>query len=456
MARIVSFEGGVVTYRSMSANETLRKIPVVVHSASNAPRGMVVKGLEWKRRAMQMGTLILLVLIPVMGVFRIDTSAGFVVLGHQVWFSDFSIVFGFWLAAACLLVMFYSTLGTAFCGWVCPQNTLSAWANKLTFRHLGKRAALDWEGAENARVSAGKNKTKNWLILGGKLLLASLGVALLPMLYFYEPEVVWSFVTLRDDQRVIGSLYLIYSVFVLLVLGNLAVMRYYICRYTCVYRIWQFLFKTRQTLHVVYDQSRSDECAKCNFCVTTCPVDIDPRNTLLFDSCTNCGECITACDSLHTKKGTQGLLTFEFGERKVDGVQASSNMASLTQRAGWAMPGFALGVFLLVWGMWNYQTYSFSVYRAETSRGENFSNYRVSIAHKMYKPGAVTLQVEGLPEGTYTLDATQAIFRTAERQDVGLHIAGNLAPGLYPFVVHAQSAEGWRKSFRVQHFVKKV
>lgn len=442
----------------MSANEALRKIPVVVRASPQATSHVVaIKGLEWKRHAMQIGTLVLLVLIPILGIFRIDTSAGFVVLGRQIWFSDFSIVFGFWLATACLLIMFYSTLGTAFCGWVCPQNTLSAWANKLTARYLGKRAVLDWDGTENAHVSPGKNKLKNWLMLSAKLLLASLGVALLPMLYFYDPDVVLSFVTFRDDPRVISSLYLIYAVFVLLVLGNLAVMRYYICRYTCVYRIWQFLFKTRQTLHVIYDQSRSDECAKCNFCETTCPVDINPRNTLLFDSCTNCGECITACDSLHTKHGTPGLLTFEFGERqKIDGVRPASNLASLAQRAGWALPAFSLGAFLLIWGMWNYQAYSFSVYRAETSVGANFSDYRINVAHKIYEPGAVTIQVEGLPEDAYTLDATQAQFQTAERKDIGLHVTGNLTPGLYPFVVHVQSADGWRESFRVQHFVGKV
>ncbi len=442
----------------MSANEALRKIPVVVRAdPQNTPHGVTVKGLEWKRHAMQIGTLVLLVLIPILGIFRIDTSAGFVVLGRQIWFSDFYIVFGFWLAMACLLIMFYSTLGTAFCGWVCPQNTLSAWANKLTARYLGKRAVLDWDGTENAHLSPGKNKVKNWFMLGAKLLGASLAVALLPMLYFYEPDVVLSFVIFRDDPRVMSSLYLIYAVFVLLVLGNLAVMRYYICRYTCVYRIWQFLFKTRQTLHVIYDQSRSDECAKCNFCETTCPVDINPRNTLLFDSCTNCGECITACDSLHTKHGTPGLLTFEFGERqKVDGVRPVSNLASLAQRAGWALPAFSLGVFLLVWGMWNYQPYGFSVYRAETAMGANFNDYRVNVAHKIYAPGAVTIQIEGLPEGAYTLDASRAEFKTAERKDIGLHVAGNLAPGLHPFIVHVQSTDGWRDSFRVQHFVGKV
>lgn len=439
-------------YRLMSANEALRKIPVVVQSPS--PKPVAVNGLEWKRRAVQGGAIIFLILAPILGIFRIDTSSGFVVLGRQIWFSDFFIVFGFWLALACALVMFYSTMGTAFCGWVCPQNTLSAWANKLTFKYLGKRATVDWDGRENARVSSGKNKLKNWLMLGGKLLLASMAAALVPMLYFYPPDVVWSFVTLRNDPRVISSLYLIYSVFVLLALGNLAVMRYYICRYTCVYRIWQFLFKTRQTLHVVYDQSRSDECAKCNFCVTTCPVDIDPRNTLVFDSCTNCGECISACDSLHNKHGVSGLLNFEFGERKAvaGGAVSNSNLATLAQRAGWAAPAFALGVLMAAWGLWNYQPYGFSVYRSDVSQSAQVQEYRINIAHKIYERGAVNVSVEGLPKEMYSLAATHAEFTTAERKDIILHISKAMPSGIHPFVVHARSADGWQGDFRVHHF----
>ncbi|MBX9848905.1 MAG: 4Fe-4S binding protein [Rhodocyclaceae bacterium] len=433
----------------MSANDALRKIPVVVQPAGAARGG----GLEWKRRAVQTAAILLLILVPITGVFRIDTGAGFVVLDRQIWFSDFFIVFGVWLALACLLVMFYSTLGTSFCGWVCPQNTLSAWANRQTVKYLGKRATIDWEGREQSKISSGKNKLRNWLILGGKLLLVAMLIALIPMLYFYPADAVWSFVTLRDDPRITRSWYLIYSVFVLLALGNVAVMRYYLCRYTCVYRIWQFLFKTRQTLHITYDQSRSEECAKCNFCVTTCPVDIDPRNTLLYDSCTNCGECITACDSLHKKADVAGLLRFEFGERKVEGVRPSSNLTSLAQRAGWALPVFVLALGMMAWGMWQYQPYDFSVYRSEAWQGNKLQEYRISIAHKIYQRGTVNVRVEGLPKEMYTLASAQAAFDTAERKDIILRISDALPPGVHSFMVRAQSAEGWHDSFRVQHFV---
>ncbi len=53
------------------------------------------------RRAVQSGTLLLAVLIPVTGLFRIDPAAAtFVILGRQIWFSDFALLPGCLLALA--------------------------------------------------------------------------------------------------------------------------------------------------------------------------------------------------------------------------------------------------------------------------------------------------------------------------------------------------------------------
>ena len=59
------------------------------------------------RKITQIGMILALVLIPVSGLFRIDVSSGFIVLGREIWFSDFLIVFGFWLA---LLYCYYGLL----------------------------------------------------------------------------------------------------------------------------------------------------------------------------------------------------------------------------------------------------------------------------------------------------------------------------------------------------------
>jgi polyferredoxin len=142
-------------------NKTLSKIPVIVERSTPSQR------LHWQRRAFQMSVMALLVLIPLVGLFRIDPVQGaFMVLGRQIWFSDFSIVFGFWVAVACTLAMTYSLVGTAFCGWACPQNTLSEWANQMTHKLLGKRADVSLDGTP-MQLAPAKDKMVNWLILIG-------------------------------------------------------------------------------------------------------------------------------------------------------------------------------------------------------------------------------------------------------------------------------------------------
>lgn len=435
----------------MRANESLAKIPVLIHTK---PTG----NLEWTRKLVRYSAFLALILIPLLGIFRIDLSAGFVVLGRQIWFSDFFIVFGFWLATACVLVMFYSTLGTAFCGWVCPQNTFSAWANRLTQKYLGKRAVVDWDNNDAAKVSAGKNKIRNWAALTAHLLGVSMLIGIVPMLYFYPPSEVWHFVTFQEDPRITGSLYWIYAVFVFIILVDLAVMRYYVCRYTCVYRIWQYLFKTRDALHLTYDQKRSSECAKCNFCVTTCPVGIDPRDTASYDSCTHCGECITACDNLHARRGEgKGLLGFSFGRRlDQQGRALVTNLVSVTQRLSWALPVFVVGVGLFAWGLWSYDSSHLSVYRSEAWHGKNIREYRINIANKMYAPTSYKISIKGLAPQDYVLQQTTLAFDTAGRQDVLLTIRPTLPSGLHNFFVTAESNTGWQSHFRVQHLAEKT
>lgn len=435
----------------MSSNISFKQIPIVVESAGRANLGRI-------RSYSRVLVLAALILIPLTGVFRIDLSSGFVILDRQIWFSDFFIVFGFWLAAACSLILLYSSLGTVFCGWACPQNTASTWANQLTSKLLGKRALLNW-GDDNKQVklSSGKNHWQNWLSLGIRLTLIAMLLAMIPMLYFLPPGAVWSFVTLQPDERFTASLYWIYGVFAFLTLTNIALIRHYVCRYMCIYRMWQFLFKTRETLHIEYDVSRADNCAKCNFCVTSCPVEIDPRNTATFDSCTNCGECITACDSLYEKHGKKGLLQYKLGARKTCGesTEDRKSLSGVKQRLSWVLPVLVLGLGMFTWGIVNYQTYHLSVYRAEIDQGAHVNEYRINIANKTYDPREVRVRVEGLPADAYQLDSTQLAFTTAGRKDLHLRIHDRLPAGLYTVSVIAESGDGWHDRFQIQHIAGK-
>ncbi len=429
------------------ARPTLQGIPIKVHAiAAPAPQ------FHWKRRAVQALALTLAVGVPVSGLFRIDPIDGaLVVLDRQIWFADFFLIFGLWITLATGLVFLYSAAGTVFCGWACPQNSLAEWANFVTRSLLGKRAEVSLDG-DPIKVTASKNRILNWVVLALLFVAAAMVFSLIPMLYFYPPSVIWSFVTLRPDPRLAASQYWIYSVFVLIILLDIAVLRHFWCRFMCVYRVWQHSFKTQQTLHVVYDASRSDHCRNCNFCASNCFIDIDPRTTQTYDSCINCGECIDACHRMHEKKGEIGLLRFEFGQRADARSRTfKNNDVSLLSRSRWAVPFGVLGVTMLLWGAWSYEPYHLSVDHLRGRPGQGVDQYQISIVNKRYRDEAVNVQVSGIPPGSYQLSAARASLGQAGRAALVLSISPELRRGLYPVVVEVRADDGWIGRFRMQH-----
>ncbi len=431
-----------------SKSRSLAAIPVKVVGATGRRTTF-----HWKRRAVQTLTVALAILVPVSGLLRIDPEAGaFVVVDRQIWFSDFFLMSGLWITAASALVLLYSSAGTVFCGWACPQNILSEWANHLTHRLLGKRAEVSMNG-EAPRVAAAKNKLANWLLLGLAFLGAAMFFALIPLFYCYPPLMVWHFMTFQYDPHLARSLYWIYTVCTLILFVDIAVLRHFWCRFACIYRVWQHTFKTRHTLHVAYEADRAGECAKCNYCASSCFINLDPRKTDVSDSCINCGECIDACTRLHAKQGTAGLLRFELGERtQRKPAKFRTAAVSLFARAKWASAFAALGTALFAWGLWSYEPYHVVIGHAETQQAGTIQDYRIAIANKLYRPAAFKVTVEGLPSGSYSLTSADLTLASAGRESLTLSIAPDLPRGLYGIVITVSATDGWTGHFRIQHF----
>lgn len=292
--------------------------------------------------------LLVIVLIPSLGLFRIDlASASFFILGRQVLWSNFPFVIGLALVAATAPILTYMSIGTVWCGWACPQNFFSEWANGLTYWFLGKRADVSVDGS--MIVSKSKNKILNWLILGSSLLVVAMLLGLVALMFFYTPADVWTFVASGSNRQT--NMLVMYLFVSFLIFINISVVRYFLCDYACLYRIGQRLFKTPDALHVTYDDSRSSDCTKCNYCATSCITGIEPTNIKIYDACIDCGECIDACNRLHAKSGTAGLLSFEIGE-KGSGMTWGKKLGKVFSGFNWLVVGlFLAGSVMMAWGV---------------------------------------------------------------------------------------------------------
>jgi len=432
----------------MSANDMLSKIPV---TEQHVPGASLLHPL---RRYVQLATLAILILIPASGLFRIDPVAGgFLLLDRQIWFSDIFIVMGFWILVASLLIMMYSLVGAVFCGWMCPQNTVSEWANNLTEKLLGRRANMMDVSGSRMKVAVRRKSVLNYIVLGSALLGASMFYALIPMFYFYPPEAIWSFVSFQYDERLAGSMHWIYFVCVAVMLMDITVIRHLMCKYMCIYRVWQHSFKTRDTLHISYDSSRSDHCKSCNYCVDSCFLDIDPRKPEIFDSCVNCGECVVACDELHSKSkkfAGPGLLRLTLGDEWKGKYRGA--LGSFFGRARAVTLAAVAGAMMFGIGLYSYQSAAFSVYRGDAWQDGHVLDYRINIAHKLYAPDTMHIRIKGLEPQDYVLEKSEVKFNGAGRQDVMLHLDKGLASGLHRFKVLVDADSGWSADFNVVHF----
>jgi polyferredoxin len=236
---------------------------------------------------------------------------------------------------------------------------------------------------------------------------------------------------------------------------DIAVIRHLMCKYMCIYRVWQHSFKTRDTLHVSYDASRSEHCRSCNYCVDSCFLDIDPRQPEVFDSCVNCGACVVACDELHSKSKKldgPGLLRLSFGDESKGRYRGA--LGSFFNRARAATFATLIGAGMFAYGIVSYEPASFSVYRGEAQQGEQLLDYRINIAYKVNRPEQMHIHVEGLDGSQYSLEKDSVQFEKSGRQDVVLYVRDGLPEGLYRFWVVVTADDGWAKKFQVVHFAK--
>jgi ferredoxin-type protein NapH len=266
------------------------------------------------RRATQLLFILLILLIPVLNIFRYDTDTHDLIIFGTVWslgldpgfYTDHSavgalhIALQFFLKAILPWILFLSLFpllgfltGRFFCGWLCPEGALFEFADFLTLRILGRRSL--YGAMPNEPVVLLRNRT-------GYIILALLSFLVIPLVngvaltgYLVAPKTIWHQIitwnfTFGVKAGIIGvAIYMVVtSVFV----------RHVLCRFVCAAGLMQMLFGwiSPVSLRLGMDTARISECTDCKGCDRACFMNVTPRKNKRDISCVNCGACIEACN----------------------------------------------------------------------------------------------------------------------------------------------------------------
>jgi ferredoxin-type protein NapH len=181
-------------------------------------------------------------------------------------------------AAAAAPLVFTLFFGRAFCGWICPMNTLLE--------------ALDWVRGRVSFLDVSFSRKTKYYLLGGALLLAMMGAPLIPLVY--PPLIIG-----REIYNYV--FYLGFGSGALFLLGiavfELFVSRRAWCRYFCPGGALLSLLGSRAPLGLRRDEEACSH-KTCMECREACMLGLDPVSGRDMRECSRCGQCILHCPEM--------------------------------------------------------------------------------------------------------------------------------------------------------------
>ena len=284
----------------------------------------------WRRRFQWACTLVLLILpwleVDGKSLLRIDIPGlNLYLFGQVLRIQELFLVLLATLIFVLGFLLITVILGRVWCGWLCPQTTLSDIA-EWTARQLGLKVQ------QNSLHGALWSK----ILLQGVFLFLAFLVASNLLWYFIPPRLFFERL-IRFDLHY--ATWITFGLTGLLVYFDLSLVRRLMCKEFCPYGRIQTAIVDKATLSLHLPDSELDRCIECNSCVRTCPMEIDIRHGYQVE-CTNCGRCLDACRKVMTKRNEPGLIRYTFGLHG-EGAKGLFNPRTL-------LPAIAMLVMLVI------------------------------------------------------------------------------------------------------------
>ncbi|MFO7811434.1 MAG: 4Fe-4S dicluster domain-containing protein [Pelovirga sp.] len=246
-------------------------------------------------------TIILLPWIQPGGVslVRIDIpSLSLHLFGQVLRIQELYLLLLFILATGVAFLLITLTFGRLWCGWACPQTTLTDLAEWVAGRLKLKVLANHLQGALPGKIFA-----HIFYLLLALLVAANL------LWYFIEPQ---RFLAGLFTATLHPGVLITFLVIAAIIYLDLALIRRLMCREFCPYGRIQSSFVDPATLTLNLPEREKPRCIRCNSCVRTCPMGIDIRNGYQIE-CINCGRCLDACRQIMARRDEPGLIYYTFG-----------------------------------------------------------------------------------------------------------------------------------------------
>ncbi len=262
--------------------------------------------LKRARKIVQALTIVFFVVVPLMnkkGIAIVSGTLYSMAIG-PIWITDpligmqtilTTLTMDMTLLLSMLIpVVLTLVLGRVFCGWACPQNTISEF-----FDFVAEKFGL--------RRPFGKSTTAapRYVVLVAILVITPLaGFPLASLLS--APGIISVQVAKFIYEGIVG---LELSLIGLIVICELFLVRRVWCNYLCPIGSFSGIFRLSKTLKVVFGEDAEHACGKCLACAEACRLGLNPMEGGIYPQCHNCGACIAACDGIKTAKRP---LTFKF------------------------------------------------------------------------------------------------------------------------------------------------